>query len=31
MLYAGGGVINASASAELTELALSDRFPVTSR
>ena len=29
VLYAGGGVINADASAELTELALSDRFPVT--
>ena len=29
VLYAGGGVISAGASAELTELALSDRFPVT--
>src|ERR687889_99098 len=29
VLYAGGGVINASASAELTELALIDRLPVT--
>src|SRR3712207_6555865 len=29
VLYAGGGVINANAAAELTELALSDRLPVT--
>ena len=29
VIYAGGGVINADASKELTELALSDRFPVT--
>ncbi len=29
VIYAGGGVISADASAELTELALSDRFPVT--
>ena len=29
MIYAGGGVINAGASAELTELALVDRLPVT--
>jgi acetolactate synthase I/II/III large subunit len=29
VLYAGGGVVNADASAELRELALSDRFPVT--
>jgi acetolactate synthase I/II/III large subunit len=29
VIYAGGGVINANASAELTELATSDRFPVT--
>ena len=29
VLYAGGGVISAGASAELTELATSDRFPVT--
>jgi acetolactate synthase-1/2/3 large subunit len=29
VLYAGGGVVNANASAELRELALSDRFPVT--
>jgi acetolactate synthase-1/2/3 large subunit len=29
VLYAGGGVISAGASPELTELALSDRFPVT--
>src|SRR5687767_4374702 len=29
VLYAGGGIINASASTELTELALSDRLPVT--
>ncbi len=29
VLYAGGGVVNANAAAELTELALSDRFPVT--
>jgi acetolactate synthase-1/2/3 large subunit len=29
VIYAGGGVINANASAELAELALSDRFPVT--
>ena len=30
ILYVGGGVINADASEELTALALSDRFPVTS-
>ncbi len=29
VIYAGGGVINANASGELTELVLSDRFPVT--
>ncbi len=29
VLYAGGGVVNANAAAELRELALSDRFPVT--
>jgi acetolactate synthase-1/2/3 large subunit len=29
VLYAGGGVINANASAELTQFATSDRFPVT--
>ncbi|HKG66901.1 MAG TPA: biosynthetic-type acetolactate synthase large subunit, partial [Solirubrobacteraceae bacterium] len=29
VFYAGGGVISADASAELTELATSDRFPVT--
>src|SRR6202030_2907807 len=29
VIYAGGGVINANASAELVELCLSDRFPVT--
>jgi acetolactate synthase-1/2/3 large subunit len=29
VIYAGGGVINADASAELTELARADRFPVT--
>ena len=29
MIYAGGGVINANASAELTQFATSDRFPVT--
>ena len=29
VIYAGGGVINANASKELTELCLSDRFPVT--
>jgi acetolactate synthase-1/2/3 large subunit len=29
VIYAGGGVINAEASKELTELCLSDRFPVT--
>jgi acetolactate synthase I/II/III large subunit len=29
VIYAGGGVISANASAELTELAVSDRFPVT--
>jgi acetolactate synthase-1/2/3 large subunit len=29
VIYAGGGVVNANASPELTELALSDRFPVT--
>jgi len=29
VLYAGGGIVNAGAAAELTELATSDRFPVT--
>ena len=29
VIYAGGGVILADASAELTEFALSDRFPIT--
>jgi acetolactate synthase-1/2/3 large subunit len=29
VIYAGGGVINAGAAAELTELCLADRFPVT--
>jgi acetolactate synthase-1/2/3 large subunit len=29
VIYAGGGVIGANAAAELTELATSDRFPVT--
>src|SRR4051812_10958124 len=29
VIYAGGGVINANASAELTELCRSDKFPVT--
>jgi acetolactate synthase-1/2/3 large subunit len=29
VIYAGGGVINAEAAAELTEFATSDRFPVT--
>jgi len=29
VLYAGGGVINANASAQLTQFATSDRFPVT--
>jgi acetolactate synthase-1/2/3 large subunit len=29
VIYAGGGVVNANAAAELTELATSDRFPVT--
>src|SRR5512132_1058278 len=29
VLYAGGGVVNAGAAAELTELVTSDRFPVT--
>ena len=29
IIYAGGGVINANASEELTELCLADRFPVT--
>jgi acetolactate synthase-1/2/3 large subunit len=29
VIYAGGGVINANASEELTEFATSDRFPVT--
>ncbi len=29
VVYAGGGVVNANAAAELRELALSDRFPVT--
>ncbi|MFA9399547.1 MAG: biosynthetic-type acetolactate synthase large subunit [Acidobacteriota bacterium] len=30
VIYSGGGVINADASAELRELCMSDRFPVTS-
>jgi acetolactate synthase I/II/III large subunit len=29
VIYAGGGVINANAAGELTELATADRFPVT--
>src|SRR5215208_3152110 len=29
VIYAGGGVVNADAAKDLTELALSDRFPVT--
>ncbi len=29
VIYAGGGVVNANAGAELTEFATSDRFPVT--
>jgi acetolactate synthase-1/2/3 large subunit len=29
VIYAGGGVVSANASAELVELCLSDRFPVT--
>jgi acetolactate synthase-1/2/3 large subunit len=29
VIYAGGGVVNAEASAELTEFATNDRFPVT--
>src|ERR671933_1956731 len=29
VIYAGGGVVNANAATELTELARSDRFPVT--
>src|SRR4051812_31692278 len=29
VIYAGGGVINAGAAAELTELVRSDRFPIT--
>jgi acetolactate synthase-1/2/3 large subunit len=29
VLYVGGGVVNANASAELTQFATSDRFPVT--
>ncbi len=29
VIYAGGGVVNANAGPELTELCLSDRFPVT--
>jgi acetolactate synthase I/II/III large subunit len=29
VIYAGGGVVSANASAELTELATADRFPVT--
>jgi acetolactate synthase-1/2/3 large subunit len=29
VIYAGGGVVNANAAAELVELATSDRFPVT--
>ena len=31
VLYVGGGVINANASAELREFARIDRFPVTAR
>jgi acetolactate synthase I/II/III large subunit len=29
VIYAGGGVVNANASQELTEFVLSDRFPIT--
>jgi len=29
VIYAGGGVVNADAAKELTEIAVSDRFPVT--
>src|SRR5919108_342473 len=29
VIYAGGGVVNANASAELVELATADRFPIT--
>src|SRR6266567_4358486 len=29
VIYAGGGVVNANASAELTEFATADRFPIT--
>jgi len=29
VIYAGGGVVNANAAAELRELVLSDRFPIT--
>jgi acetolactate synthase-1/2/3 large subunit len=29
VIYAGGGVVNANAAAELTELVRSDRFPIT--
>jgi len=29
VIYAGGGVVNANAAGELTELVLSDRFPIT--
>jgi acetolactate synthase-1/2/3 large subunit len=29
VIYGGGGIVNANASAEFVELALSDRFPVT--
>jgi acetolactate synthase I/II/III large subunit len=29
VIYAGGGVVNANASAELTEFVTSDRFPIT--
>jgi acetolactate synthase I/II/III large subunit len=29
VIYAGGGVVNANASGELTEFVLSDRFPIT--
>jgi acetolactate synthase-1/2/3 large subunit len=29
VIYAGGGIVNANAAAELTELCLSDKFPVT--
>jgi acetolactate synthase-1/2/3 large subunit len=30
VIYSGGGIVNANASEELRELAMSDRFPVTS-